>query len=208
MAGLILFWTLTCVWAGKTAVPSVGDGHAVFEDPYVKEYRETMASVKSEMAAITAAMAAMPDATSLAGAIAAQVQLAATYAPVAGLMAKAEAAHTKMLKHLMGADASSDSEFHVMIGLPQFDQARKHSSAAPAQKPEDEQKPVLEAVRPDFIGPGTGLSFAPGGQVRDAVNSKPQQEQAKSETDQIVDGIRERMLERQAAVNRLLAGKK
>jgi hypothetical protein len=40
------------------------------------------------------------------------------------------------------------------------------------------------------------------------VNSKPQQEQAKSETDQIVDGIRERMLERQAAVNRLLAGKK
>lgn len=208
MKMLIFVCTLTSAWAGKVAVPPVGDGHAIAEDPYVREFRETMSSVKSEIAGIKASMAAMPAPTSLAGAIAAQVQLAATYAPVAGLMAKAEAAHTKMLKHLMGADASSDSEFHVMIGLPQFDQARKHSSAAPAQKPEDEQKPVLEAVRPDFIGPGTGLSFAPGGQVRDAVNSKSERESALTQTDEAVSACRERMRERQAAVERLLAGKK
>ncbi|MFA5139008.1 MAG: hypothetical protein WC728_07235 [Elusimicrobiota bacterium] len=201
MKGLILLLTVASAWAGKPTVPSVGDGRAVYEDQYVKEYRETMASVKSEMASIRASMADIPDPTSSAGAIASQAKLASMYAPMAGLMAKAETAHTKMLKHLMGADAATDAEFHVMIGLPQFDAAAP-DEAAPRQP--EEEKPALIAARPEFLGPGAGVVLAPGEPLQDAVG--PQREApAKQSTDDVVDGIRERMKERQRAVERLLA---
>ncbi|MFA5139006.1 MAG: hypothetical protein WC728_07225 [Elusimicrobiota bacterium] len=210
MKGLILFWALASAWAGKAAVPPVGDGHAVYEDPYVKEYRETMASVKSEMAGIKASIAAIPQPTSLAGAIASQAQLASMYAPMADLMGKAEAAHIKMLKHLMGADASTDSEFHVRIGLPRFDASsgEKPQAEQPrAQQTEAKQKPALIAARPEFLGPGAGVALVPEEPLRDAVQSKPERGQARLPADDVMDGIRERMKERQRAVERLLANR-
>ncbi|MFA5141084.1 MAG: hypothetical protein WC728_17795 [Elusimicrobiota bacterium] len=183
-------------WAAK--VPKVGSGSAVATDRYVQEYADTMKSVESQINAIKAALAAMPEPTGRAAGIAAEAQVMATYAPIVGLMSKAEAAQMKMYKHILGADGSLDQEFDVMLGLPPFESKRDDPNLTPHEdgifEGEPDAKPSLQTDPSPF---GTPTQQQQGGAAG------PAQEPPDS-VDEQVGAVRERMKQRQEAVKRFV----
>jgi hypothetical protein len=182
-------------WAAK--VPKVGPGSAVATDRYVQEYADTMKSVESQINAIKASLAAIPEPTGRAAGIAAEAQVMATYAPIVGLMGKAEAAQMKMYKHILGADGSLDQEFDAMLGLPVFEgNKRDDPNLAPHSdglfEGEPDAKPSLH-TEPSPFG-------SPTQQQKGAADSS---QEPPDDVDSQVSAIRERMKMRQDAVNRL-----
>lgn len=199
-----------------TSVPKV-DGEAVAEDPYVKEYRETMTAVESQINAIKAAIKAMPPSVGRAAGFADEAKLLAMYAPMAGLMAKAEGAHMRMLKHILGAEKSMDKDFDAILGLPPFESKVDDPSLRPKEddtlkgepgeeSPEDQPTAspgTLETLRSQYSGPQVGTGF--GGTLAGAKKAVAgaQASGKAPDVDDLVSSLRDRMRQRQRAAERL-----
>jgi hypothetical protein len=121
-----------CLGARRNTVPQV-TGKSVTVDRYVKEYADAMSSAQSQMDAITAQINALPSPATASEAFTQEAQVLSLYAPMVGLMSKAESAQQKMLKHVLGAEGSMDQEFDVMLGLPQFEGKKDDASVAPQE---------------------------------------------------------------------------
>jgi|GEM_PF-4494358 hypothetical protein len=123
-------------WAQKK--PGVPQAHGSYAatDKYVDEYSKAMKSANAEINAIRTAIQAIQIPYGAPPAcLAAAAAIAAQYGGIGAIMLKAESAHTKMLKHLMNADGSTDQEFDAQLGIPSFEGNKDDAPLKPKYDP-------------------------------------------------------------------------
>jgi len=134
-------------WAQKKSSIPKAQGSYAATDKYVDEYSKSMKSANAEINAIrTAIQAIQIPYGSKAGCLAAAAAIAAEYGGVGAIMLKAEAAHTKMLKHLMNSEGSTDQEFDVQLGLPSFEGTKSDAPVKPKYDPTFNTQRPTQAV--------------------------------------------------------------
>lgn len=163
-------------WAQKKGSVPKAQGSYAATDKYVDEYSKAMKSANAEIDAIRAAIQAIQiPAMSKMGSLAAAAAIAAEYGGVGAIMLKAEAAHMKMLKHLMNSEGSTDQEFDVQLGLPSFEGNKNDAPLKPKYDPTFNTQRPTQAVasKPETLTASAPPSRPAGPSAPETVGQKP-----------------------------------
>lgn len=139
--------------AGSVKVPASVEGSVVALDPYVQEFHDTMKGLTAETNALNAAILAVSiPPLSKSGAAAAGAAVAAQWAGMAGIMARAESAQDKMLTHIYGNSGDPEIKKDIAVKAPAFEEKKDDRPMRPHQDRilKDTLRPARPASAPNF----------------------------------------------------------
>lgn len=160
-------------------VPTTGQGTALGVDSYVAQFQQEWSAIQGQVVQMRKDILAVPiPPPNVAGDTAAKLAIAAKYAALDGLMARAQQVHDRMLNHIMG-DRQGTLQFGAAAKAPAFEERRDAAvkpqddptlrrslnapAAAPAARPAPAPRASFHSMSSEFsyntMGGGVGAGF-------------------------------------------------